>query len=64
MAFEDSDLWLNKTESGKGVTLSKSGEDNDFGLYSIPVSQLEELLNGNRSGVNLSRIVDDDPVEE
>ena len=58
MAFENSSLWLNKSESGKGLLLSdNSKEDGD--LYSIPVSQVQDLIDGNRSGVNFSKIVGD-----
>lgn len=60
MSFEDSDLWINKSDSGKGLLLTKSGEDNEFGMYSIPVSQVKDLIEGDRSGVNLSKIVDDE----
>jgi len=60
MAFEDSDLWINKSDSGKGLLLTKSGEDNEFGMYSIPVSQVKDLIEGNRSGVNLSKIVEEE----
>lgn len=58
MAFEDSSLWLNKSDSGKGLLLSDNSEE-DGDLYSVPVSQIEALINGERSGVNFSRITED-----
>lgn len=59
MAFEDSSLWLNKSDSGKGLLLSDS-DDEDAPLYSVPVSQVQDLLDGNRSGVNFSKITEDE----
>ena len=58
MAFEDSSLWLNKSDSGKGLLLSDS-DNEDAPLYSVPVSQVKDLLDGNRSGVNFSKITED-----
>lgn len=58
MAFEDSSLWLNKSDSGKGLLLSDNSEE-DGDLYSIPVSQVQELINDKRSGVNFSKITQD-----
>ena len=59
MAFEDSSLWLNRSDSGKGVLLTDS-DDEDAPMYSVPVSQVQDLINGDRSGVNFSKITDED----
>lgn len=55
MALEDSDVWINRSRSGKGFNIEVDGE-----LYIGAMQQLQEFVEGERDGVNLSKQVPDD----
>ncbi len=55
MGLEDSDVWINKSSSGKGFNIEIDGE-----LYVGAMQQLEDFVNGKKEGVNLSVQVEDE----
>lgn len=57
MALKNVPLFLRKSKSGKGLTLSgdEVGE-----LYTVSVSQVLEVIKGEREYVSLSKVVDDE----
>ncbi len=55
MGLEDSDVWINKSSSGKGFNIEIDGE-----LYVGAMQQLEDFVNGKKEGVQLSVQVEDE----
>ena len=49
--FESTDIYLNVSKSGKALTI----KENDGGLLSVAVSQVERLVKGEIKGLTFSR---------